>query len=81
MNWFQRLWSNPNTHIFVAASAPALMTAFPQYAAPLAAVGTLLGIHGGLTPEAPPAQPTTPPPQAPDYAAMAVALIAALKKK
>lgn len=81
MNWFQKMWRNPNTAIFVGATAPALMTAFPQYAAPIAAVGTVLGLHGGLTPEAPPSTPPASSPTIPDYATLVAAIIEGLRKK
>ena len=78
MNWLKRLWANPNTAIWLATAAPTLMAVFPAYAVPVAAVATLLGIHGGLTPEQPVPTPTGGVMHAQDYAAMAAAVAKAV---
>jgi phage-related minor tail protein len=80
MNWLKRLWANPNTAIWLATAAPTLMALFPAYAVPIAGVATLLGVHGGLTPEQP--VPATTPAggvmHAQDYAALAAAVAKAV---
>lgn len=53
MNWFQKFFSNPNVHAIGAALASAATIFFPQYALPLAAVGSLLGVTAAAIPENP----------------------------
>lgn len=92
MNWFQRLWSNPNVHILGALASGAASVAFPAYSGALQIVSGALGTAGVLLPEQPthvvlPAAPVAPvitlPPSttggayhAVDYANLAAALLA-----
>lgn len=54
MNWFQRLWANPNTHIAIgtiAGTAAAFVP--PAYAPVAAAVAAIFGGAGIALPDAP----------------------------
>jgi hypothetical protein len=53
MNWFQRLWSNPNVHILGALASGAASVAFPAYAGALQVAAGILGGAGVLLPEQP----------------------------
>lgn len=67
MNWFQKLWSNPNFHLIGAIASGAASVAFPAYAPALQVVAGTLGAVGVALPEQagqavlPPAAPVAPP--------------------
>lgn len=50
MNWFKKLWANPDVHIAFGTLSGVAATAFPQYAMPLAAVAAVLGVNGIVQP-------------------------------
>jgi hypothetical protein len=87
MNWFQRIWNNPNMHVAAAMAAGAASIRYPEYKDALATVAGVLGASGILLPEqAPVLKPA--PPAAPtgsmhgiDYIQMAAAFAEAMKKK
>lgn len=73
MNWFQKLWNNPNVHIIGALASGAASVAFPAYAGALQILAGALGTAGVVLPESPnqtvlkdsvpvPATPAAPPP-------------------
>lgn len=95
MNWFQKLWSNPNFHLIGAIASGAASVAFPQYAPALQVVAGTLGAVGVALPEQAgqaviqpvPAPVVALPPSAAggsyhavDYANLAAALLAQLAK-
>lgn len=53
MNWFQKLWSNPNFHLVGAILSGAASVAFPAYAPALQVVAGTLGAVGVALPEQP----------------------------
>lgn len=53
MNWFQKLWNNPNLHIIAGIASGAASVAFPAYADPLRIVAGAFGGAGLLLPEQP----------------------------
>lgn len=53
MNWFQKLWTNPNVHILFALASGAASIAFPVYAGALQIVAGAFGTAGVLLPEQP----------------------------
>lgn len=91
MNWFTKLWNNPNLHIVMGTAAGMAATIFPQYQAALMATSAVLGTAAVALPEVAPVIPAaaaapTPvialPPatssgsyHAVDYAALAAALV------
>lgn len=89
MNWFAKLWSNPNLHIALGTAAGVAATVFPQYQAPLATAAVVLGGAGIGLPEQPatPSVVNLPPAQAGgsyhavDYASLAAALLAQFGRK
>ena len=83
MNWFQRLWNNPNLHVAVGTAAAIATQAFPAYAVPLTAVAGVLGASGIMLPEQAPLLKDKPAPSmhAQDYAALAAAIAEAMQKK
>lgn len=90
MNWFQKVWNNPNAHIALGTISGVAATVFPEYSAPLATAAAVLGGAGIALPEQPKTEPipTATPISIPqgtmhgiDYANLAAALIQALAKK
>ena len=68
MNWFQRLWSNPNTHIIVGTIAGVASSFVPlPYQAVAAALAGAFGAAGVALPSSPPTMvvPATAPIQVP----------------
>lgn len=53
MNWFQRLWNNPNVHILGAMVSGAASIALPAYAPALQVLSGVLGTAGVALPEQP----------------------------
>src|SRR5258706_6381378 len=53
MNWFQKLWNNPNVHILGAIATGAASVAFPAYAPTLQVVAGTLAAAGWALPEQP----------------------------
>lgn len=65
MNWFQRLWANPNTHIAIGTIAGVASAFVPPAYAPVAAgVAAVFGGAGIALPDAPKTV-TVPAPTAP----------------
>jgi hypothetical protein len=95
MNWFRKLWDNPNVHIFVGTvaggAATAVSTTHPQYAGVLASLAAIFGVNGIMTPDVPKAPVTVGGVAIPgavsgslhtnDYTNIALAVIAALSQK
>lgn len=58
MNWFQKFFTNPNTHAVLAAAANAAQSVayaagHPEVGVAIAAVGTIAGLQSAGTPENP----------------------------
>jgi len=82
MNWFQRLWNNPNLHVAAGALSAVATPFFPQHVELLSTVAGILGTSGILLPEqAPILKPAEKSMHTEDYAALTAAIVGALKKK
>lgn len=61
MNWFQKLWSNPNTHIFIGLISGVAAAFIPPVYAPIAAaLAATFGSAGIALPSLPPTTVTLP---------------------
>lgn len=74
MNWFQKLFTNPNVHAVLSAAVNAAQpiayaTGHPEIGVAIAAVGTIAGLQSAATPENPVAVPISlPAPAIPGHA-------------
>lgn len=61
MNWFTKLWNNPNIHIVLGTAAGIAATIFPAYSTALMATSAVLGTAAVALPDQKPVAPVVPP--------------------